>query len=98
MLCLSDISSQCLPEPSQQNSSVSSIHLWFLCSPHSLTRDSHFIQGWQTDFTPEQLEKPAGFPSSDKTRPDSPVPTLHPEGPRHLHRIPRLSEAPWQVP
>ena len=21
-----------------------------------------------------------------------------PEGPRHLHRIPRLSEAPWQVP
>ena len=26
----------------------------------------------------EQLERPAGFPSSDKTRPDSPVPTLHP--------------------
>ena len=26
---------------------------------------------------PEQLERPAGFPSSDKTRPDSPVPTLH---------------------
>ena len=25
---------------------------------------------------PEQLERPAGFPSSDKTRPDSPVPTL----------------------
>ena len=25
---------------------------------------------------PEQLESPAGFPSSDKTRPDSPVPTL----------------------
>ena len=25
---------------------------------------------------PEQLEMPAGFPSSDKTRPDSPVPTL----------------------
>ena len=24
----------------------------------------------------EQLERPAGFPSSDKTRPDSPVPTL----------------------
>ena len=23
-----------------------------------------------------QLERPAGFPSSDKTRPDSPVPTL----------------------
>ena len=23
---------------------------------------------------PEQLERPAGFPSSDKTRPDSPVP------------------------
>ena len=21
-----------------------------------------------------------------------------PEGPRHLHRIPRLSEAPWEVP
>ena len=20
------------------------------------------------------------------------------EGPRHLHRIPRLSEAPWEVP
>lgn len=50
MPCLSDISSQGLPEPCQQNSSVSSIHLWFLCSPHSLTRDSHFIQGWQTDF------------------------------------------------
>ena len=28
---------------------------------------------------PEQLERPAGFPSSDKTRPDSPVPT--PQGP-----------------
>ena len=26
---------------------------------------------------PEQLERQAGFPSSDKTRPDSPVPTLH---------------------
>ena len=25
---------------------------------------------------PEQLERPAGFPSSDKTRSDSPVPTL----------------------
>ena len=25
---------------------------------------------------PEQLERQAGFPSSDKTRPDSPVPTL----------------------
>ena len=25
---------------------------------------------------PEQLERPAGFPSSDKTRPESPVPTL----------------------
>ena len=25
---------------------------------------------------PEQLERPAGFPSSEKTRPDSPVPTL----------------------
>ena len=25
---------------------------------------------------PKQLERPAGFPSSDKTRPDSPVPTL----------------------
>ena len=25
---------------------------------------------------PEQLERPAGFPSSDKTRPDSPVPNL----------------------
>ena len=25
---------------------------------------------------PEQLEREAGFPSSDKTRPDSPVPTL----------------------
>ena len=25
---------------------------------------------------PEQLERPAGFPSSDKTRPDSPVSTL----------------------
>ena len=25
---------------------------------------------------PELLERPAGFPSSDKTRPDSPVPTL----------------------
>lgn len=50
MLCLSDISSQGLPEPCQQNSPVSSIHLWSLCSPHPLTRDSHFIQGWQTDF------------------------------------------------
>ena len=29
---------------------------------------------------PEQLERPAGFPSSDKTRPDSPVPAL--QGPR----------------
>ena len=25
---------------------------------------------------PRELERPAGFPSSDKTRPDSPVPTL----------------------
>ena len=25
-------------------------------------------------------------------------PTPQPEGPRHLHRIPRLSEAPWEVP
>ena len=25
----------------------------------------------------EQLERQAGFPSSDKMRPDSPVPTLH---------------------
>ena len=24
--------------------------------------------------------------------------TRLPEGPRHLHRIPRLSEAPWEVP
>ena len=24
--------------------------------------------------------------------------TLECEGPRHLHRIPRLSEAPWEVP
>ena len=23
---------------------------------------------------------------------------LGPEGPRHLHRMPRLSEAPWEVP
>ena len=23
---------------------------------------------------------------------------MKPEGPRHLHRIPRLSEAPWEVP
>ena len=27
-------------------------------------------------WPPEQLERQAGFPSSDKTRPDSPVPTL----------------------
>ena len=36
---------------------------------------------------PEQLERPAGFPSSDKTRPYSPVPTLQgPCGlsPKHL--------------
>ena len=25
-------------------------------------------------------------------------PQRSPEGPRHLHRIPRLSEAPWEVP
>ena len=31
---------------------------------------------------PEQLERPAGFPSSDKTRPDSPVPIL--QGPVFL--------------
>ena len=36
-------------------------------STHSSTRDLR---------PPEQLERPAGFPSSDKTRPDSPVPTL----------------------
>ena len=79
---------------------------------------------------PEQLERPAGFPSSATTRPDSPVPTLQgtcgrspkrrgslrflpplevrpssvapdpaeSRGARHLHRIPRLSEAPWEVP
>ena len=29
----------------------------------------------------EHLERQAEFPSSDKTRPDSPVPTLHPSGP-----------------
>ena len=29
-----------------------------------------------SEEAPEQLERPAGFPSSDKTRPDSPVPTL----------------------
>ena len=23
------------------------------------------------------------------------IPLVQPEGPRHLHRIPRLSEAPW---
>ena len=36
-------------------------------STHSLTRGQ---------WPPEQLERQAGFPSSDKTRPDSPVPTL----------------------
>ena len=51
---------------------------------------------------PEQLERPAGFPSSDKTRPDSPVPTLqgpcgrqtsHWAPPAHAH--PLLPEGPW---
>ena len=35
-----------------------------------------FSTGRRTPTGPEQLERPAGFPSSDKTRPDSPVPTL----------------------
>ena len=26
------------------------------------------------------------------------IDAFEPEGPRHLHRIPRLSEAPWEVP
>ena len=80
---------------------------------------------------PEQLERQAELPSSDETRPDSPVPTLQGpcgrspkhggslrflpplemrpysiapnpagsrEAPRQLHSIPRLSEAPWEVP
>ena len=33
----------------------------------------HTVKGFSV---PEQLERPAGFPSSDKTRPDSPGPTL----------------------
>ena len=36
-------------------------------------------EGWdprRNSRMPPQLERPAGFPSSDKTRPDSPVPTL----------------------
>ena len=37
------------------------------CSTHSSARGLS---------PPEQLERQAGFPSSDKTRPDSPVPTL----------------------
>ena len=35
---------------------------------------------------PEQLESPAGFPSSDKTRTDSPVPTLQEPCGRSLKR------------
>ena len=53
--------------------------------PDILGPERRPVQGsaWQDealarDGVPEQLERPAGFPSSDKTRPDSPVPTLHP--------------------
>ena len=35
------------------------------------------------------------FKESNYTKPQFPIAT---EGPRHLHRIPRLSEAPWEVP
>ena len=41
---------------------------------------------------PEQLERPAGIPSSDKTRPDSPVPTLH-----TFHQMQRSLKRPLQT-
>ena len=58
-----------------------------LGAPCAASRESSLLfrleraRGFHTQLdegpeTPEKLERPAGFPSSDKTRPDSPVPTL----------------------
>ena len=41
---------------------------------------------------PDSLDKPLMGPLPLRQTQRSP------EGPRHLHRIPRLSEAPWEVP
>ena len=47
---------------------------------HLLENSAGSTYSSTSDLLPhEQLERQAGFPSSDKTRPDSPVPTLHPD-------------------
>ena len=53
-------------------------------------------RGWQDDWESRYgstllLGEQALSNSYDDTQ-------RSPEGPRHLHRIPRLSEAPWEAP
>ena len=71
------------------------------------------ILAWKTPRT-EEPGKPSCDPQKSPDTPGSPEGNTEgpgtasseplrqtqrsPEGPRHLHRIPRLSEAPWEVP
>ena len=50
---------------------------------------SSLITSWQIDGEIMETVRDFIFLGSKITAP---------EGPRHLHRIPRLSEAPWEVP
>ena len=52
-----------------------------------------FSKGRSSQSHPGQLERPAGFPSSDKTRPDSPVPTL--QGP--CQKRPNPGSSSWEI-
>ena len=57
---------------------------------------SAFPPCWKPGIIGGRKSKP---PSGKKRQPTGLcLDQRSPEGPRHLHRIPRLSEAPWEVP
>ena len=71
-----------------------------MCTPPSLEQHEHVFRLQGDSFICKQMSVFTLMPKMKQYALEARdgFGVRSPEGPRHLHRIPRLSEAPWEAP